>query len=178
MQWHNEPPVWNTLGNVITVRSAAKTDFWRITHDGGIRDNGHFYYQPMTGDFIAEVKLTGDYSGLYDQAGLMARVDEANWLKCGVEYVEGVQYMSAVVTRDYSDWSIVPLMPPPAVIWLRLVRHGVTAEVHYSLDGEKYTTLRQAYFTIRETVNVGLMCASPMGEGFTATFDGLDIRAS
>ena len=33
----------------------------------------------------------------------MVRLDEANWLKCGIEFVEGVQQVSAVVTRDYSD---------------------------------------------------------------------------
>jgi len=57
MQWLNEP-------------SDRDTDFWRITHDGFIRDTGHFYYQSMTGNFIAEVKVIGEYKDLYDQAGL------------------------------------------------------------------------------------------------------------
>jgi regulation of enolase protein 1 (concanavalin A-like superfamily) len=61
------------------------------------------FYQKIKGDFIVEVKVRGKYQELYDQAGIMVRLDEANWLKCGIEFFEGVQQVSAVVTRDYSD---------------------------------------------------------------------------
>ena len=54
----------------------------------------------------------------------MVRLDEENWLKCGIELVEGVQQVSAVVTRDYSDWSIVPMPSNPTSIWLRIVHKG------------------------------------------------------
>lgn len=87
----------------ISITSGQRTDFWRKTHYGFIRDDGHFYYEQVKGDFIVEVKVSGQYEELYDQAGLMVRLDEANWLKCGIEFVEGVQQVSAVVTRDYSD---------------------------------------------------------------------------
>src|SRR5262245_7888603 len=103
MQWYNEPPHWLVDDETIVVRSARKTDFWRKTHYGFIRDSGHFYYQEVQGDFKAEVKVLGEYAALYDQAGLMVRLDEANWVKCGIEFVEGVQHASVVVTRDYSD---------------------------------------------------------------------------
>ena len=49
------------------------TDFWRKTHYGFIRDNGHFGYVAVQGDFSAEVKVMGGYRDLYDQAGLMLR---------------------------------------------------------------------------------------------------------
>ncbi|MDZ8106776.1 MAG: DUF1349 domain-containing protein [Nostoc sp. DedQUE12a] len=75
MEWYNEPPVWEVKDEAIAVTSAAKTDFWRETHYGFIRDNGHFFYQKIQGDFIAEVKVTGQYQDLYDQAGLMVRLD-------------------------------------------------------------------------------------------------------
>ena len=76
MKWYNEPPCWNEQAGVVTVTSGAKTDFWRKTHYGFIRDNGKFYYQQVTGDFTAVVKITGQYQVLYDQAGLMLRRDE------------------------------------------------------------------------------------------------------
>jgi regulation of enolase protein 1 (concanavalin A-like superfamily) len=102
MQWYNEPLQWHEDNGVIHITAGAKTDFWRQTHYGFIRDNGNFYYRQVSGDFTAEVKITGCYQSLYDQAGLMIRESENIWLKCGIEFVEGVQNVSAVVTRDYS----------------------------------------------------------------------------
>jgi regulation of enolase protein 1 (concanavalin A-like superfamily) len=175
MEWYNEPQNWTIQGAKIVVTSDAKTDFWRKTHCGSIRDNGHFYFGQVTGDFVAEVKISGGYKDLYDQAGLMLRIDETNWLKCGIEYVNDTQHASAVVTRDFSDWSVVPLPENPPAIWLRVTRHGSTIEVHYSLDGTGYSMIRTAHLPPAETVSVGIMCASPEGNGFTTTFEGLDI---
>ena len=175
MKWQNKPLVWSTQSDTIKIASDQKTDFWRQTHYGFIRDNGHFYYKDVKGDFIAEVKVSGQYKELYDQAGLMVRLDEANWLKCGIEFIEGVQQVSAVVTRDYSDWSVAPLSHNPSSVWMRVTRRGPALEVHYSLEGEKYTMLRMAYLTSVETLSVGVMCASPDGNGFSTTFEGFKV---
>jgi regulation of enolase protein 1 (concanavalin A-like superfamily) len=176
MQWLNEPSNWKIKDRIIEVTSTQNTDFWRKTHYGFIRDTGHFYYQQLTGNFIAEVKVSGKYQDLYDQAGLMVRLDENNWLKCGIELVERIQQMSAVVTRDYSDWSIVPMPHNPASIWLRVTRRDSAIEIYYSLDGQQYTLLRMAYLTLAATVDVGIMCASPEGKGFTTVFEQFKIH--
>ena len=177
MEWYNEPPSWSVFDNTIVVTSAHGSDFWRKTHYGFIRDNGHFYSQPVAGDFVCEVKIIGQYSSLYDQAGLMVRADETTWMKTGIEYVEGVQHVSAVVTRDYSDWSVVPLPQNPPALWLRVTRQGGSIEVHYSLDGKQYALLRVAYLA-PGPVNVGIMCASPEGPGFSTTFESFVIHGA
>jgi uncharacterized protein len=174
MQWYNEPPQWQAEGAVMRVTTGPRTDFWRKTHDGGMRDHGHFYGQPVTGDFVAEVKVTGQYTDLYDQAGLMVRQDEQVWMKCGIEYLHGVQQASVVVTHDWSDWSVLPLANPSA-IWLRVVRHAATVEVYYSLDGAEYTMIRQAYLSEAPTIQVGPMAAAPTGGGFAVTFEGFHV---
>ena len=125
---------------------------------------------------MVELKVSGEYQELYDQAGIMVRLDEANWLKCGIEYVNGVQQVSAVVTRDYSDWSVVPMPQNPVSLWVHVTRRGTAVEVQYSLDREQYTMLRLAYLTPVETVKVGVMCASPEGNGFSMTFEGFKIH--
>ena len=176
MEWLNEPPSWETAGDVITVVSGAKTDFWRRTHDGGVRDTGHFYHRPVTGDFRAEVQVAGEYRDLYDQAGLMVRLDETTWLKCGIELVNGVQQASVVLTREYSDWSVVPLPTNPPAVGVRVTRHGGTFEVHYSAGGEPQTLLRQAFLTDSPTVHVGVAAASPTGNGFSIRLRGLRIQ--
>src|SRR4051794_7783549 len=117
MQWYNEAPSWKTEGDTTEITSAPKSDYWRKTHYGFIRDNGHFYYQTISGNFTASVKLTGQYRDLYDHAGLMIRLDEMTWMKCGIEFVHGVQQASVVVTRDFSDWSVTELPQNPASTW-------------------------------------------------------------
>jgi uncharacterized protein len=176
MQWLNEPPTWQQEGATLTVTTGAKTDFWRKTQYGFVRDNGHFYGQLVSGDFIAEVQVSGQYHDLYDHAGLMVRVDETTWIKCGIEFYQGMQHVSAVVTRDYSDWSIIPAPQNPAALWLRVTRHGDAIEIQYSFDGAHYAMLRLAHLTLAEKVSIGPMCASPDGNGFSVTFRGYSLQ--
>ena len=176
MQWINEPPAWKEEGSTLSVTTGPKTDFWRKTHYGFIRDNGHFYAEYVSGDFVAEVKVMGHYHDLYDHAGLMVRLDEATWIKCGIEFVNGAQVISAVVTRDYSDWSVLPAPPDLGTLWLRLTRQGDAVEIQYALDGAHYQMLRLAHLTLAETLSVGPMCASPEGKGFEVRFDGFRIQ--
>ncbi len=174
MQWLNEPVKWNALSNGLRVKADARTDFWRKTHDNGIRHNGHFYFDSVTGDFTARVKITAEYESQYDQAGLMVRIDERTWLKCGIEYMDGIQYASAVVTRDYSDWSIVPLTSLRE-IWIECERKDNTFTVRYSLDGTRLQMIRQSFLSDTAEQQVGLMCAAPKGEGFDVTFEDYSL---
>ena len=80
MDWYNEPPQWAARDGTVTMHSASKTDFWRLT--GIARDSGHFYYR----------------------------------------------------------------------------------------------LLRQAYFSLADAMDVGLMCASPEGPGFSVTFESVTIQ--
>jgi regulation of enolase protein 1 (concanavalin A-like superfamily) len=176
MEWSHEPPQWKEEGGVLSVLSGPETDFWRKTHDGGIRDNGHFYHRDVSGDFRCEVKVEGRYRDLYDQAGLMVRLDETTWLKCGLELLEGVQQMSVVVTRDFSDWSVVPLPQAPPAVLVRVTRRQGTFEVHCGTSDSPLTLLRQAFLTNAPTVRVGPMCASPTGGGFEVRFRGFRLQ--
>src|SRR5690606_39761998 len=75
--------------------------------------------------------FTANYQRLYDQAGVMLRVDDDNWLKCGVEFTDGALHFSVVVTRDdQSDWSVMPLAgDPTAPVTLRLRSEEHTSEL-------------------------------------------------
>ena len=177
MEWFNSPVNCSAEGDTLTVTTGPDSDFWRITHYGFIRDSGHFGFVTLSGDLAAEVRVRGAYRDLYDQAGLMIRIDERNWIKCGIELVDGVQQVSAVVTREFSDWSVRPLSTPPEELTLRLLRRGDTVEVHYALDAGPLMMLRLAYFPPQVPVQIGVMCASPQGSGFTTVFSGLQITA-
>jgi uncharacterized protein len=175
-EWLNEPPAWDARGETLIVRAGPQTDFWRTTHYGFVRDNGHLWFRSWEGDFVADVAVTGDYRDQYDQAGLMVRLDERVWLKCGIELVDGVQRASAVVTRDHSDWSVAPLPGNPPTVWLRVSRTGPDLEVRYSVDGRRYDLLRLARLTDAGRLLVGPMCAAPDGAGFEVVFAGFEVR--
>lgn len=178
MQWYNEPPTWEGDSKNLTMTAAGDTDFWRVTRHDFIKDDGHFYYQEVTGDFTAMVKVTGEYQALYDQAGMMVRENERVWLKCGVEFLDGVQQASAVLTRDFSDWSIVPMPENPPTVWFKLERIGTAIEVSFSRDGDTYNLIRQGYLSAAETLQVGLMVAVPKGDSLRVRFEDFTITQS
>ena len=173
--WLNAPPACSVEPDRLEVSAAAESDFWRITHYGYVHDSGHFLGLQVGGDFVADLIVKGGYREQYDQAGLMLRQDAAHWLKCGIELVDGVQQLSAVVTRCYSDWSVVPLATPPDALRLCVNRQGDFVEVRYSLDGERYALLRIAYLPPSPELLVGPMCAAPIRGGFTTVFEGFRV---
>jgi hypothetical protein len=172
MEWLNEPPNWQEQDGVLSVTTGTRTDFWRATHYGFLRDDGHLRFARASGDFTAAVTVSGDYRALYDQAGLMLRIDERHWIKAGVEYVEGRGLLSVVVTRDFSDWSTVPAFAAPDPVRLRLSRHGTAVRVEWSpADAESFTMLRLAYLPTGDApAMIGPMCCSPERARFTACF--------
>jgi regulation of enolase protein 1 (concanavalin A-like superfamily) len=177
MKWYNEPASWDLTDDRLTINVEGETDFWRVTLHDFIKDNGHFYSRSVTGDFTATAKIGGEYETLYDHTGLMIRRDEEVWLKCGVEYLDGVQQATAVITREFSDWSVIPLEGNPESIWIRVERIGETVEVYYSRDGQKYTLLRQGYLTETDELRVGPMAAAPQGDGFQAVIEEFHVDA-
>jgi regulation of enolase protein 1 (concanavalin A-like superfamily) len=172
MEWLNEPPEWREEEGALIVTTGARTDFWRETHYGFLRDDGHLRFARVSGDFTAEATVSGDYRELYDQAGLMLRVGERDWIKAGVELVGGRRSLSVVVTRERSDWSTVPAFEAPDPVRLRLSRHGTAVRVEWSPAGaERYAMLRLAYLPTGAAPSlVGPMCCSPERAGFVARF--------
>ena len=177
MPWYNPPTEWSEEGGVIKLRTLPKTDFWRKTHYGFIRNNGHFYYREISGDFVVEARFRGHYQDLYDQAGLMVRLSPEVWCKTGIEYVHGYAHLSAVVTRQVSDWSVTRLPAVPKETALRVSRIREALTIESQLPGNGWELLRLAYLTESPTLQVGLMAASPEGSGFAIEFEHWEIKA-
>ncbi|MDF2457201.1 MAG: hypothetical protein K0R51_3194, partial [Cytophagaceae bacterium] len=177
LKWFNAPAQWTGHpAEKLTFTVDSHTDYWQVTHYGFKRDNGPYYYQEISGNFEASVKITGQYNELFHQAGLMIRIDEKNWIKTGIEYVDGVQNVSAVVTREVSDWSVVPRQDSPSSVWLKLLRKGDYVEIRYSFDNKKYEMLRLAYFPPDVKVQIGVVAAAPGEKSFSVAAE--DFRVS
>ena len=177
MSWFNEPASFKVSGTQLQVRSRPKSDFWRKTFYGYTTDNGHFFHLPADGDFSFLARINGQYAALYDQAGLMVRLDAENWMKSGTEFFDGSRHASVVFTRGFSDWSTMPDLAEIAPVWWKAVRQRDAIETLCSLDGKNFTSVRQGYFPPAVKVEVGIMCAAPEGPGFEATFDSLTLTA-
>lgn len=172
MAWLNPPAEAVDAAGELTVTTLPGTDFWRETHYGFIRDTGHALLQPVTGDFSAEVTVRGDYEALYDQAGLMFRLDDAHWVKAGVEVTDGRAVFSTVVTNRHSDWATMPLPFPPSPLRLRLTRHGTAIRVQLADPAGGWIMARLAWMPPGDPAQVGPMACSPERGGFTARFSG------
>jgi regulation of enolase protein 1 (concanavalin A-like superfamily) len=173
--WLNPPRTWSDSKGRISLSAEGKTDFWRL---GAVADNGHFYFEEREGDFTVTVKLRADFAAQYDQAGLMIRIDEKTWIKTGVELLDGREVVATVVTREFSDGSVVPEKEALKPVWLKLARKGDFVQVHYSLDNRSFQVVRTAYFPPKVACKVGVMAAAPLGAGFQAAFEDLEITAA
>jgi len=173
-QWLNEPSRWTVGPGTLSLTTSPRTDFWRTTGYGFVRDTGHFLGRRIAGDFEAEVEVRAGYKDQYDQAGLMVRLDAEHWLKTGIELVDGRHEMSAVVTHGVSDWSITALPAPPQVLALRLLRRGDALRITFAVDGGPPQMHRLAFFPALPVL-VGPMAASPDGAGFDVEFAGLRV---
>jgi regulation of enolase protein 1 (concanavalin A-like superfamily) len=176
LQWFNQPKKFTGNAQKLTFTVEPGTDFWQVTHYGFKRDNGPFTYVETEGDFEVSVKVTGSYTELFHQAGLMIRIDEKNWIKTGIEFVDGKQNVSAVVTREVSDWSVIPRNNSPKSVWLKLLRKGDYAEIKYSFDGKNFEMLRLAYFPPNVKVQVGMVAAAPGKVSFPVTFENFQVK--
>ena len=175
-QWLNEPDVWRAEAGRLTLTTGESTDFWQHTFYGFHRDNGHAWLCPASGDFSASAIVTGAYEELYDQAGLMLRIDQRNWIKTGIEYTDGLMHFSVVVTREFSDWSVIPLhdAKPTDDVHVRLTRHGDAVRVQYAISGGAWQMARLAPFPAVDA-SVGVMPCSPQRAGFDASFREIEV---
>jgi regulation of enolase protein 1 (concanavalin A-like superfamily) len=108
--------------------------------------------------------------------GLMIRTDQKNYIKAGVEFVDGKFNISTVVTHDKSDWSVTTLDKVPPFVWIKMVRKLDAVEIFYSLDDKTYIMTRNAPLLDNAPVMVGLMAACPDGNGFEAKFESFSVK--
>ena len=176
MNWFNEPEQWSIEGDMLTMTITPKSDYWRISHYGFTVDDAPFYYAEYGGEFEAKVKVCGDYKTRFDQAGMMIRIDHENYIKTGIEFVDGKYNLSTVVTHHTSDWSVIALDKPVKELWIKAVRRLDAIEIFYSFDDKTYTMMRNAWMESNRPVKIGMMGASPDGDGFKATFSDFSVK--
>ncbi len=176
MSWFNEPEKWSIANEKLSMQVTPQSDYWRISHYGFTVDDAPFLYTVRGGEFETKVKISGDYKVRFDQAGLMLRIDKENYIKAGIEFVDGKYNISCVVTHHTSDWSVITLDKPIEHIWIKAVRRLDAVEIFYSFDDKNYTMMRNCWLADNSPVMVGMMAACPDGKGFEARFEEFTIK--
>lgn len=177
MNWINEPESWSIDSpSQMTMQVTEKTDAWSLLPHWFKINDVPFYYGEYSGDFEVKVNFSGNYKTKYDQAGLMLLIDSSNWIKAGIEYVDGVYNISAVTTHKKSDWSMLGLKKAPKSVWLKIVKIADEVLLSYSLDNKEYTIFRTTWIDEHAFIKVGMTAASPGGDGFKAVFKDFKVK--
>ena len=112
--WLNEPERWSALDDSLQIVTDEATDFWRETHYGFSRDSGHFLAFPTVEAFTVELRVQSDFQALYDQAGIMVRIDAQRWVKAGIEFSDGRAMLASVLTDGDRTGQRRPMSTMPA----------------------------------------------------------------
>ncbi|RFB82036.1 regulation of enolase 1 [Rhizobium leguminosarum bv. trifolii] len=177
-KWLNEPESWHSDATGLTLTTGEKTDFWRETYYGFTRDSGHFLAFPTAESFTAQIRVQGEFRALYDQAGLMVRLDENRWVKTGVEFTDGEAFLSTVVTDGQSDWSVSQPFRELEDFHIRVTCAGGALRIQASRDGRRWPLLRLAPFPIADRYAVGPTACTPERSGLMVRFSEFSIGAA
>lgn len=173
--WLNAPASAQALDTSLTMTTDQKTDFWRETYYGFTRDSGHFLGFPSADGFTAKIRIQGEFRTLYDQAGLMVRIDEKRWVKTGVEFTDGELFLSTVITDGKSDWSVSQPFKELEDFYIRITLAKGAMRVQASRDGSFWPLLRLAPFPIADTYQVGPTACTPERSGLNIRFSEFEI---
>ncbi len=169
--WLNRPRVHRLLpGNVLEVVTDPGTDFWRETHYGFTRDSGHFLGIEAPASFTCQLRIRGAFEQLYDQAGLMVRINERQWVKAGIELSDGRAMLSSVLTDGRSDWATGPYEADASDFWMRATVDKGVLRLQVSKDGRSWPLVRLCPFPVASRYLVGPMTCTPEREGLKVRF--------
>jgi uncharacterized protein len=169
--WLNPPGSHRVVeGDVLEVVTDKATDFWRETHYGFTRDSGHFLGMKTGAAFTCQLRIRGQFEKLYDQAGLMIRLDERRWVKAGIELSDGRAMLSSVLTDGRSDWATGPYESDPSDFWIRATVEKGVLRLQVSADGRHWPLMRLCPFPVADSYLAGPMTCTPERQGLKVHF--------
>eukprot|EP00945_MAST-04E_sp_MAST-4E-sp1_P008813 g8813.t1 len=206
MAWLNEPGVaadgsWSMESpRKLCLCPGSKTDLWRKTYYTPllVMDNAPALVAKIDPNIAltAQVEVTmRNVGNNFDQAGIYIRFDALNWIKTGIEFVEGEPRLSCVVTRKTSDWSTQPWVHnrsetlSPSEFTNFHIRLTQTGDGSYAVEAS-LSGLEKSWEFIRITHmdlvgfregSVGVYACCPVkqnggAKGFSATFQDFSVQ--
>jgi len=170
-RWTHQPAAVRSDGTDLLVEAQQGSDAWRHTAYGFVHDSEHGLLAPLPVPGAIEVAFVADYGRTFDQAGVLVRCADDEWVKAGVEMSDGVLQMASVVTHGTSDWSVAPV-PDWAGrhVTVRASLDAGALVVRARVDDEPFRLVRVAEFAAGLPVEAGPYCCSPMHPGLVVRF--------
>lgn len=138
--------------------------------------NAPFFYGEVTGDFVLKARVSHDFVSTYDACVLFAFDNERLWAKACFEYTDyGTHSVVTVMTNGRSD-DANSVDIEGNEVWLQLARKGNLFGIHYSIDGKEFRMARLTNLPMGDTIKVGLVAQSPMGEGGDRYFRDIELK--
>lgn len=185
--WTREPAAvaLDAEGSLV-VEAVEGSDWWRDTAYGFRHEDGHGLLVPWAPGTAVEVTFALEgFTGEFDQAGLVIVVDDATWIKAGVEQSDGHPQLGSVVTVGASDWSTgrvddwtgravtVRASRIADAVVIRARSRPLVADDSTHEGADDWRLVRVARFP-HEDARIGPMLCGPTRAGFTVRF--LDWR--
>jgi regulation of enolase protein 1 (concanavalin A-like superfamily) len=187
--WNNNSSLWlnppldileerdvNNTSNILKriVFAHPFTDFWQKQNVH--RDTAHalLAVEIQEGDSVIVVFNTRGLQTEHDHCGILLRVTPNEWIKAGIELVDGIFYLAVGVTHPNSrtDWSLS--LPPPQYIngirsgendiVVKMTRIGEAVYVAFSFDSstQEWLLVRVCHLDPNyRNVRVGPFIAGP-----------------
>ncbi len=177
--WTREPIASSVdADGALVVEAAEGSDWWRDTAYGFRHENGHGLLRPWQPGTAVEVSFVLDgFTGQFDQAGLLVRVDDEHWIKAGVELSDGHPQLGAVVTVGASDWSTGRVNHwTGRVVTVRASRLADAVVIRAWVDADDPHLVRVARFP-HEHASIGPMLCAPTRAGLRVRFTGWSTTA-
>ncbi|MCY9663070.1 DUF1349 domain-containing protein [Paenibacillus chondroitinus] len=178
LQWMNEPHEWEfSEQSELIITAPPRADFFHNPTEETRKNSAPFLYMTTYENFILTSRVSVDIRERNDSACLMVMADENNWAKLCYEDFRGRPSIISVVTKDISDDCIgdnVGNVNP----FLRVSRYENCFAFHYSLDGNEWALVRYFGMKNSQSLKVGVVAQSPVGEGCAVKFDSLHLLAN
>jgi regulation of enolase protein 1 (concanavalin A-like superfamily) len=190
----SEPaPSSDSTSFTLSPTTSVPTDVWRKPGPPEVKSfNAPILYKtiPLSTFKRARVTITGNWSRLYDQGGLILVLQDPSissnkdqrWVKTGIEFYQGEAFVGTVGADRWSDWSLVQVgIQEGKTVTLEMEGNGDTLWI-YVVDGEKRVPIREVPWILSAGGKdvkawVGVYAASPKPDGkeLEVRFEGWEL---
>ena len=193
-EWIYRPKSYEITDTSVKITTEPNTDHWQRSYYGFRNDNAPTLLLKSDLNFSFTTKVSFNYSGRFDQCGMIIYVDSDNWFKASIEFEDkNFSRLGSVVTNHgYSDWATTDISTKTEV-WYRLSRRGPDFLIEFSLDGLEFNQMRIFHLhCLGETteemgkldppaspilpIRFGVYACSPMDSSFEAEFTNFKLE--